>query len=230
MSKTRTTTRRTGATATVQSKATVGVAALALLGMAVLAVTSSAHAANDKSASAVLAGALKPAMQTTLKKQVPGIVITKVKCYVPTTSKTITGKCNATFKLAKFSLLGTYQAKASLSNTSRLTWSTTGRTCSDLRRRRASCTGESSTGNGLISAQLAESSIVTNGFPVGGAAKKASSAVCAGVKTKRWKHGEFDDVYAQLKCSVKGTDKATYSLVFTMAGASGYNLTKVKRA
>ena len=169
-------------------------------------------------------------MQTTLKKQVAGLVITKVTCYVPTTSAAIAGKCTAKFKLAKYALLGIYQAKATLNSQSRLTWSTTGRTCTDLRRRRASCTGESNTGNGLISAQLAETQLLTNGVVYQSATKKAKTAVCSGLKTHKWKRGEFDDVYAQLKCSVKATDGASYSLVLVMAGSDGYKLTQVKRS
>ena len=41
-------------------------------------------------------------------------------------------------------------------------------------------------------------------------------------------HGKFDDVYTQLNCVVKAAD-GSYSLVFKMAGADGYNLTKVKK-
>lgn len=199
-----------------------------LVGTALLGATP-ATAEIDKSASAVLASALKPGMQSTLRKEVPGLVITKVTCYVPTTNAAISGPCTATFKLAKYKLLGTYRAKATLGNQMQVTWSTTSRSCTDLRRRRASCTGETSTGNGLISAQLAETQLLTNGLSYKAVAKKAKTAVCAGLKTSKWKRGEFDDVYARLKCSVKATDGASYSLVLVMSG-NGYRLTKVQRA
>jgi hypothetical protein len=108
-------------------RSTLAVAALA----AALAATPLATAAIDPSASAVLAGALKPAMQSTLKKKVPGIVITKVTCFVATSSKVITGPCQARFTVAKYRLNGVYRAKATLSSRSRLTWSTTSVACTD---------------------------------------------------------------------------------------------------
>lgn len=106
----------------------IGLAATTALGAA-----TSATAAIDPSASAVLAGALKPAMQMKLKKAVPGLVVTKVTCYVPTTSALISGKCTAKFKVTKYSLLGVYQTKATLNNQSRLAWSTTSVSCTDAK-------------------------------------------------------------------------------------------------
>jgi hypothetical protein len=197
-----------------------------VLGLAVFAV-SQANAAIDPSASAVLAGALKPQMQKTLKKQVPGLVITKVTCYVPRTSATIAGPCTAKFTVAKYGLKGTYKGKASLNASSRLAWSTSSRACSDLHGRRASCTGETSSGKGLISAQLAETQLIRQGFVFKNATRKAKTAVCTGSKAKRWAHGKFDDVYSQLKCVARAAD-GSYSLVFTMAG-QGYNLTGIKK-
>ncbi len=120
-------------TDTVHSRLAVAVTALAMLGTAVLGLTASAGAAIDPSASAVLAGALKPVMQSTLKKKVPGLVVVKVTCYVPMTSPTIAGKCTAKFKVTKYSLLGVYQTKAELSNKSMLKWSTTAVSCSDAK-------------------------------------------------------------------------------------------------
>jgi hypothetical protein len=215
----------------VSSRLAIAGTTLILLGAAVPGGTTSAAAAIDPSASAFLAGALKPAMQSTLKKQVPGLVITKVTCFVPTTSAVIAGKCTAKFKLAKYNLLGVYQAKAKLDNKSRLSWSTSARSCTDSRtRQRASCTGESSTGGGLISARDAEAQLLRSGFIVRNAKKSAKSAVCTGLKSKKWKHGEFDDVFKQLRCDVKAAD-GTYRLVFVMVNAGNYRLTSVaKRA
>ncbi len=81
----------------------------------------------------MLASALKPAMQTKLRKAVPGLKVTKVTCYVPTTSKLISGKCTAKFSVVKYKLLGVYQAKATLDSRSRLTWSTTKVSCTDAK-------------------------------------------------------------------------------------------------
>jgi len=85
----------------------------------------------DPSASAVLAAALKPAMQAKLKKSVPGIVVKKVTCYVPTTSKLISGPCRAAFTVTKYRLDGVYRAKATLNSRSRLSWSTSSVSCTD---------------------------------------------------------------------------------------------------
>lgn len=201
---------------------------LAVLGLAVLGITSQANAAIDPSASAVLAGALQPEMQKTLKKQVPGLVVTKVTCYVPAASKLISGPCTAKFTVSKYQLKGTFKAKAALSSTSRLSWSTSSRSCTDLHGRRASCTGETNSGNGLISAQLAETQLLRNGFSFQNASKKVKSALCNGSKAQRWVKGKFDDVYSQLNCVVQAAD-GSYSLVFKMAGAAGYNLTTIKK-
>ena len=112
----------------VQRSLAIGlVAATALVG------ATAASAEIDKSASAVLASAVKPAMQTKLKKVVPGLVITKVTCYVPTTSALIAGKCTAKFTVKKHDLLGTYQTKATMNNQMRLTWSTTSVACTDAK-------------------------------------------------------------------------------------------------
>jgi hypothetical protein len=107
--------------------------AVALAAAGTLATAVPSTAAIDPSASAVLAGALKPAMQTSLKKKVPGLVVTKVTCYVPTTSKEISGKCTAKFTIAKYRLTGVYQARATLNNQSRLSWSTSSVACSDAK-------------------------------------------------------------------------------------------------
>lgn len=104
-----------------------------LAAAATVALAGPAAAKIDPSASAVLASALKPAMQTKLKKTVAGLVVTKVTCYVPTTSKLITGPCTARFTVAKFKLDGVYRAKATLDSRSRLTWSTSSVTCTDSR-------------------------------------------------------------------------------------------------
>jgi hypothetical protein len=104
-----------------------------LAAVAVVSVAGPASAAIDPSASAVLASALKPAMQTKLRKTVKGLVVTKVKCVVPTTSKLITGKCTARFTVAKYKLDGVYRAKATLDSRSRLSWSTTSVSCTDSR-------------------------------------------------------------------------------------------------
>ena len=120
-------------TTTVRTRLLIAATALAMLGIAALGLASQAGAKVDPSASAVLASALKPQMQKTLKKKVPGLVVTNVTCYVPTTSALIAGKCTAKFSVAKARLLGIYKTTASMSNTSMLTWSTTGVTCSDAR-------------------------------------------------------------------------------------------------
>jgi hypothetical protein len=117
----------------VPARLVVAVTALAMLGIAALGLASQAGAKIDPSASAILASALKPQMQKTLKAKVPGLVVTKVTCYVPTTSTLIAGKCTAKFSVTKARLLGTYQATASLSNTSRLKWATTSVSCMDAK-------------------------------------------------------------------------------------------------
>src|SRR5262249_7642991 len=93
--------------------------ALALTGLVVVgpACVGGSRAQLDiaRAAPAVLAGALKPQMQATLKKQVPGLVVTSVKCYVPSASAQITGPCTARFTVSKYGLKGTYKAKAALS-------------------------------------------------------------------------------------------------------------------
>ena len=78
--------------------------ALALTGFAMPAGVSpraQADAARDPSASAFLAGALKPQMQKTLARASPGIVVTKVTCFVPTTSKADHRQCTVKFTVAK---------------------------------------------------------------------------------------------------------------------------------
>ena len=208
-------------------------AALALTGLAVLGLLAlgarEARAAIDPAASAVLAGALKPQMQKTLGKSIPGIKVTQVACYVPRSSKAIAGPCTAKFTVARYQLKGTYKAKASLASNSRLAWSTSSVTCSDLHGRRASCTGQTSSGNGLISAQLAETQLLRNGFVFKGAKKKVRSAFCTGSKGKRWSHAKFDDVYSQLSCVVKATD-GSYGVTFKMVGNAGYNLTGIRKS
>jgi hypothetical protein len=201
---------------------------LALVGLAALGLASKAGAARDPSASAFLQGAVKAGMQQKLRQSLPGLTITRVTCFVPTSSTAIKGPCTAKFTVAKYQLKGTYRVTATLDSQSRLTWATTSRTCTDLRGRRASCTGETNTGNGLISAQLAETQLLRNGIRAGGGSLKVKSAVCTGMKSKRWLRGKFDDVYAQLRCSVRASN-GSYSLVFRMAGANGYNLVSVKK-
>jgi hypothetical protein len=202
----------------------------AVLGAAALALAPQATAAIDPSASAVLAGGVKPAMQSTLKKQVPGLVITKVTCFVPRTSAAIAGKCTAKFKVAKNSLLGVYQVTAKLDNRMRVTWSTTSLACTDSRtHQRASCSSESSTGNGLISPRDAETQLLTNGFEYRTEKLKAKSAVCTGLKSHKWKRGQFDDAFAQVSCDVKTADGSGYRLVLVMVNAQGYRLTNVTK-
>jgi hypothetical protein len=222
-------TARTARHASNRTKIAFAVTALATLGLAVLGLASQADAARDPSASAFLEGALKPAMQTRLRQDVPGLKITKVTCFVPTTSNVIQGKCTAKFTVTKFHLKGTYQATAKLDAQSRLTWSTTSHTCTDMRGRRASCTGETSSGKGLISAQLAETQLVANGINFQSGSVKVKSASCVGLKSKKWNRGKFDDVYSQLKCTAKGSDGATYGVTFVMVGTDGYNLTNVTK-
>jgi hypothetical protein len=72
-------------------------------------------------------------MQTKLRMAVQGLKVTKVTCYVPTTSKLISGKCTAKFSVVKYKLLGVYQANATLDSRSRLTWSTTKVSCTDAK-------------------------------------------------------------------------------------------------
>ena len=200
----------------------VALTAFVVFGLAAFGVSES-YGAIDPTASAVLAGALKPEMQKTLKKQVPGLVVTTVKCYVPSASAQITGPCTAKFTVGKYGLKGAYKTKATLSNKSKLSWSTTSVSCSDLHGRRAACNGQTSSGSGLISAQLAETQLLRQGIVVKNATKKVSSALCTGSKAKRWVHGKFDDVFSQLRCVAKTAD-GSYGLVFRMAG-QGYNLT-----
>ena len=102
-------------------------------GAALVALAGPAAAKIDPSASAVLASALKPAMQAKLKKAVPGLVVKKVTCYVPTTSKLISGPCRAAFTVTKYRLEGVYRAKATLSSRSRLSWATTSVSCTDAK-------------------------------------------------------------------------------------------------
>jgi hypothetical protein len=224
-----TTSARTLRRAAPRARLAFAITALATLGVAALALTSQANAARDPSASAFLEGALKPAMQARLRKDVPGLTITKVTCFVPTTSKAVQGKCTAKFTVTKYGIKGTFQAQGKLDDQSRLTWSTSSRTCTDLSGRRASCTGETSSGNGLISAQLAEQQLKTNGINLQSGSVKVKSASCVGLKSKKWKRGKFDDVYAQLKCTAKASNGASYGVTFVMVGADGYNLTNVTK-
>ena len=92
-----------------------------------------ASAAIDPTASALLAGALKPAMQKQLKAKVPGILFTTVRCRVPAGSKTVAGPCTAAFTVAKYRLDGVYEVQASLSSHARLGWHTTSVKCTDAR-------------------------------------------------------------------------------------------------
>jgi hypothetical protein len=105
--------------------------AVAVAAAAMSVAAAPAPAAIDPSASAVLAGAVKPAMQKKLKSLVPGLVVTKVRCFVPTTSHLISGKCTAKFTVARANLDGTYQVKATLNAQSKLTWSTSSVACFD---------------------------------------------------------------------------------------------------
>jgi len=210
-----------------RSHAVLALTGLALVGLAVLGLVPHANAARDPSASAFLEGALRPQMQATLRKSIPGLAITEVTCYVPQSSKAISGPCTARFTIPKYQLKGTYKAKATLDSKSRLTWSTSSVSCSDLRGRRASCTGRTNSGNGLISAQLAETQLLRQGFSLNGADKKVSDATCTGSKAQRWLHGSYDDVYSRLNCVVKAAG-GSYNLVFVMAG-NGYNLTGIKK-
>jgi len=209
----------------VQRSLAIGLVAATALGAA-----TSATAAIDPSASAFLAGGVKPAMQSTLKKQVPGLVITKVTCFVPTTNATIAGKCIAKFKVAKSSLLGVYQVTAKLDSQSRLSWSTTSRSCTDSRtHQRASCSGQSNTGNGLISPRDAEAQLLTNGFVYRAGKRKAKSAVCTGLKSHKWNRGEFDDVFARVRCDIKASDGGSYRLVLVMVNSRTYQLRNVTK-
>jgi hypothetical protein len=114
--------------------------AVALAATALFVGSTSASAAIDPSASAALASALKPAMQTKLKKLVRGLVVTKVTCYVPTTARTVSGKCTAKFTVARARLDGVYQAKATLNAQSRLSWSTSSVSCFDAKtHKRVNC-------------------------------------------------------------------------------------------
>jgi hypothetical protein len=201
---------------------------LVIAGLAVLGLASRADAARDPSASAFLEGAVKPQMQKTLRTNVPGIAVTRVTCFVPTASKAIAGPCTVRFKVAKYGLLGTYKLKATLANGGKLTIGATYfLRCTDLHGRRASCDGQSNSGNGLISAQLAETQLLRQGFSLKGATKKVKAATCTGSKAKRWVHGKYDDVFSRLQCVAK-TATGSYSIVFTMAG-NGYNLTGIKK-
>src|SRR5262249_25959970 len=107
-----------------RSHAVLALTGLALVGLAVLGLVPHANAARDPSASAFLEGALRPQMQATLRKSIPGLAITEVTCYVPQSSKAISGPCTARFTIPKYQLKGTYKAKATLDSKSRLTWST----------------------------------------------------------------------------------------------------------
>src|SRR5262249_18045522 len=152
------------------------------------------------------------------RKSVPGLVVTKVKCSVPVGSGPISGPCTANFTVVRYGIKGVYEARATLDNKGRLSWSTTSRKCTDLRGRRASCNGRTSTGNGLISAELAEHQLLAHGIDYKQATVKAKSAVCTGLKSHKWVRGQFDDVFTQLKCDVKAADGVAYSVVFVMAG------------
>jgi hypothetical protein len=201
--------------------------AIAVLAAA-LGAGSTATAAIDPSASAVLAGSLKPAMQTTLKKKVPGIRITKVTCFVPRESKLVSGPCTARFTVAKYNLAGIYRAKATLDAKSRLRWSTSEASCTDSRtHQRASCSNETSTGGGLISARDAETQLLTNGLSYRGRKMAAKSAVCLGLKSHKWLHGKFDDAFSRLRCDTRTARGQSYRLVLVMVNAQTYKLTNV---
>jgi len=214
---------------TPRTRIATALTALVVLAIAALGVASQADAARDPSASGFLAGAVKQAMQSSLGKQLPGLKITSVTCFVPTSSSAIEGKCTAKFTAAKLALKGVYRINGKLSNTSRTTVTVTSKACTDLRGRRASCTaGETSSGNGMISAALAETNLRANGISTQAKKLKVKSAVCNGIKSKKWQHAKFDDVYTQLKCSVKASDGGSYSVTFVMSG-DGYGLTNVTR-
>jgi hypothetical protein len=218
-------------TSTFPKELAVAVTATALLAAATLTLAATARAAIDPSGSAFLAAGVKQAMQNRMLNEVPGMVITKVTCFVPTTSAALKGKCTAKFKVPKVKLLGVYQVNGSMDNQSRVSFATTSAACTDSRTgQRASCTNETSSGGGLVAPRLAESSLLSNGFTVGAAKKKAKTAVCRGVKSKRWKRGEHDDVFAQLDCNVRATDGAAFKLSFVVTGGTAYRLANVKRA
>ena len=119
----------------IRTSVAVALAAAAVLAAAVLAaaVPVPVGAAIDPDASAKLAGELKTQMQLKLKKLVPGLVITKVTCYVPATSKLVSGKCTARFTIAKYRVTGVYQAHATKNAESRLSWSTSAVSCADAK-------------------------------------------------------------------------------------------------
>ncbi len=105
----------------------------AALVLAAAALAPCATAAIDPTASALLAGSLKPAMQKQLKTKVPGLVVTTVRCQVPAGSTTVAGPCTAAFTVARVHLDGLYQVQASLSAKGRLGWNTTSVKCTDSR-------------------------------------------------------------------------------------------------
>ena len=79
----------------------------------------------------------------------------------------------------------------------------------------------------MISASLAETNLRANGISTQAKSLKVKSAICNGLKSKKWQHAKFDDVYTQLKCSAKTAD-GSYSVTFVMSG-DGYGLTNVTR-
>jgi hypothetical protein len=206
----------------------LAITGLVLVGLAVLGLASRANAARDPSASAFLEGGVKQFMQTNLAKQLPGLKVTRVTCFVPTTSQAIQGKCTALFTVSKYGLKGIYRLNGKLSQASVVTVDITSKACTDMHGRRASCDGQTNSGNGLLSAQLAETQLLTNGFTFQNAAKKAKTAFCTGSKAQKWVHGKFDDVFSQFKCVVTAAD-GKYNVVLKMAGA-GYNLPSVTKA
>ena len=155
----------------------------AIAGLAVLALAAHADAARDPAASAFLEGAVKPQMQKTLRKSVPGIAVTKVTCFVPSGERGDHRPVHRQVQGREVRLLGTYKLKATLANGGKLTLGTTYfLKCSDLHGRRASCDGRTNSGNGLISAPLAETQLLRQGFSLNGASKSVKSAVCTGSK------------------------------------------------
>jgi hypothetical protein len=114
------------------------IAALVLVATLALTAgtTTAAAQAPDKNASALLAGAVKQAMQKKLKGMVKGLKVTKVTCRVPKKAKSLSGKCTARFSVTRVNLNGVYRVSARMNGSGVLNWSTSSVTCTDSRTKK----------------------------------------------------------------------------------------------
>jgi hypothetical protein len=115
-----------------------GISAVALVASLAFAGVTGVAAAQtkEKTAALLLAGGVKAAMQKKMKTVVPGMKMTKVTCAVPKKAKSLAGRCQARFTVAKYNLNGVYQVKASMNGNGVVTWSTSSVKCTDSKTKK----------------------------------------------------------------------------------------------